>query len=139
MPGEAQLLGQDVGGAGGQEGQGYLASGQTVNDFVQGAVATAGDYQLAAVLNCFSREIGGASGGFARTVGKNKLSLDAIAREDGAGALDLLQAGGFAAARSGIEDQERVLDLCRARRRIGLTWLVRGGGSGERVKATRIV
>jgi len=48
-------------------------------------------------------------------------------REDGAGAADLLQARGFAAAGSGIEDQERVLDLRRARRRIGLTWLVRGG------------
>jgi hypothetical protein len=94
---------------------------------------------LAAVLNCFSREIGGPSRGLARTVGKNKLSFNVIARQDGAGAIDLLQARGFATAGGRIEDQERVLNLCRARRRIGLRWLVRGGGSGERVKATRIV
>ena len=62
VPGEAQLLGQDVGGAGGQEGQRYLASGQTVNHFVQGAVATTGQHQLAAVWDRLAREIGGAAG-----------------------------------------------------------------------------
>ena len=71
--------------------------------------------------------------------GTSGSGLDAIVREDGSGAIDLLQARGFATAGSRIEDQQGVLNLCRARRRIGLRWLVRGGGSGERVKATRIV
>ena len=84
---------------------------------------------MAAVQDCFAREIGGPTGGVARAVGKNKLSLDVVAREDGTGAVDLLQACAFTAAGSGIENQQGVLNLSRARLRIGLRWLVRGGSS----------
>src|SRR2546428_800985 len=82
VPGQVQFLGEDVGGAAGEKSQGnapaVLTRGETVHDFVQGAVATAGDNESAAFVGGALRDFRGMSGpGSFRQIG-----IDAIGRKN---------------------------------------------------------
>src|SRR5467141_1502448 len=77
VPGQIQFLGENVGGAAGKKGEwdavAVLVSGEAVDDFIEGAIAAAGDDQAAAFG-------GGALGDFrgvARAGGFRKVGFDA--------------------------------------------------------------
>src|SRR6185437_4424808 len=65
VPGDAEFLGEDVGGAGGEQCHGNVAAGEAVDDFVDRAIAAADHDHAAALLDGLARDQvrGGAGGG----------------------------------------------------------------------------
>src|SRR5258708_21668874 len=88
VPGQVQLLGEDVGGTAGEQGQGdavaVLVGGEAVDDFVESPVAAAGDDQAAA----FGGGAPGDLGGLARAGGFRKLGFDAAGGKNVAGGIE---------------------------------------------------
>ena len=62
VPGQPQLLGQHIARAGRQQRQWYPRAGHAVDHFVDGAVAPAGDNQVAARSHLLAGQRGGAAG-----------------------------------------------------------------------------
>jgi hypothetical protein len=85
-----------------------LRVGQTVHDFIESAIAAAGDYQLALFDYGLARDLYGVTG----SGGFREFGFDSVARENAAGFID--QFSSSIAAVSGIRvvDQQRVLEVC---------------------------
>src|SRR5262249_30384415 len=70
VPGKMQFLGENIGGTPGKQSKGHavpiFGASQTIHNFVEGAIASAGNYQLAPVACGVLRDFGGVpgSGGF---------------------------------------------------------------------------
>src|SRR2546421_6492252 len=77
VPGQVEFLGENVGGATGKKGERYavavLVGGESVDDFIEGAVAAAGDDQAAA----FGGGVPGDFRGVARASSFRKFGFDA--------------------------------------------------------------
>ncbi len=95
IPGDAEFFGEDVHGAGGQQAKGGLGAGETVDDFVDGPIASGGDDAGVALRHGVAGELSGLT----FLVGEQEVGLIAGERADllneGAGAFP---AGG------GVED-----------------------------------
>src|SRR5690349_2475010 len=109
VPGQVQFLREHVGSAGWKERKGYavavLLHSQAVYDFVDSAVAPAGDHKLAACLTGIRCQLSG----FARGRSLRQSDLDAFLRENAAGFLELLAPCITAPTGIGIVDQKRAL------------------------------
>ena len=81
VPGEIEFLGENVGGAAGEERErdavAVLMAGEAVDDFVERAVATAGDDKAA----IFGGGAGGDFGGVARAGGFGEVGVNAARGE----------------------------------------------------------
>lgn len=89
--GEAHFVGEDVGGAGGEDGERGLGAGEAVGDFVDGAVAAGDDDKVGSSSGGFASEFGGVvgvgGGGFANGVAERAQefegAVDAVASSAG--------------------------------------------------------
>jgi hypothetical protein len=108
VPGEIQFLGEDVGGTSGKKGErdavAVLVGGEAVDDFVESAVAAAGDDQAAA--------FGGSAlcnfRGVARAGGLRKFGFDATSGKNMASRIKRAAAAVASAAGVGIVNQQSV-------------------------------
>jgi len=105
VPGEVEFLGEDVGGSAGKKSERHTVSVlvrcKAVDDFIQGAVATASDYEAAAFG-------GGAVGDFcgvARAGGLRKFGIDTAGGKNMASRIECASAAFAAAAGVGIMNQ----------------------------------
>ena len=84
-----------------------LRGGQAVDDFVEGAVAAAGDHESAAVLRGFLGDFGGVPG----AGGFGKFGLDTVFGKEAARVIEQAAATIAAIAGVWIVNQERVLNV----------------------------
>src|SRR5580693_4996234 len=108
VPGQVQFLGENVGGASGQKRKGnamaVFLGGEAVDDFIEGAVAAAGDDQAAA----FVCGIAGDFSGVAGAGGFGEVGFDAATGENAARFIEQAAAAGAAVAGVGVVDQKSV-------------------------------
>ena len=84
-----------------------LRTGETVDHFVDGAVAAAGDDELAAVVSGAARDFGR----FAGAGGFREIRLNAASAEDSARFFELGAASRATSTRVWIVNQQRVLQI----------------------------
>ncbi len=111
VPWELEFLGEDVGSAAGEKRErdavAVLARGEAVDDFVERAVATAGDDE-AAILGCGAR---GNFRGVPGTGGFGEVGVNAAGGEDMARAVEQAATAMAAVAGVGVVNEERVLEV----------------------------
>ena len=56
IPGNAEFLGQDIGGSGREQRHGHLAAGEAVDHLIDRAVSAAGDHHASALFHRQSRD-----------------------------------------------------------------------------------
>jgi len=110
IPGKIELLGEDVGGAAGKKSErnaiAVAGGGQAVDDFVERAVAAAGNDELAVFTDGLLSDLGGMAG----TSGLGKLGFDAIGRQDATGLVEQLAPAITAVAGVGIVNEKSVME-----------------------------
>jgi hypothetical protein len=110
VPGEVEFFGEDVGGAAGEKRErdtvAVLVSGEAVDDFVERAVAAAGDDQAA----IFGGGARGNLGGVAGAGGFGEVRVNAARGENVARFVEQAAASVAAVAGIGIVDEKRVLE-----------------------------
>ncbi len=82
-----------------------LRSGEAVDDFIQRAVAAAGDDQAAAIADGLLRDFDGVAG----AGGLSELGFNTVRSENAARLIEKLAAAIAAITRVGIVDEERVV------------------------------
>ena len=105
--GITSLLGKYVGGSRGQQRHGDAASGEPVDDFIDGAVAAARDHHAAALLDGQPRNVrcrAGARGG-------GEFRRDARVPQKARSPLDFGKAAMPLAPAREVIDQQRVVDI----------------------------
>src|SRR6266481_2183134 len=115
VPRQVEFLGENVGGAAGKKGEWdavtVLIRGKAVDDFVEGAIAAAGDDQAAAFG-------GGALGDFrgvARAGGFSEFGIDTAGSKNVACGVERAEAALASAAGVGVVNQQSVLKTCSHR------------------------
>jgi hypothetical protein len=110
VPGEIELLGEDVGGASRKKREwdavAVLAGGEAVDDFVERAVTAAGDDEAA----IFGSGTSGDFGGVAGAGGFGEVGVNPAGGKDVAGFVEQAAAAVAAVAGVGVVDQKRVLE-----------------------------
>jgi len=111
VPGEIEFLGEDVGGAAGKKSQrnavAVLMSGEAVDDFVQRAVAAAGDDQAAVFVSGAGSDFGSMAG----AGGFGEVGVNAARSENVARFVEQAAAAVAAVTGVGVVDQECVLQI----------------------------
>ena len=117
VPGQIEFLGENVGGAARKKSErnavAVLVSGEAVDDFVESAVATAGDDEAAPFR-------GGARGDFrgvARTGGFGEVGVNPAGGKDVARLVEQAAPAVAAVASVGVVNQQRVLRMFKPRLR----------------------
>ena len=109
VPGKIEFLGKDISGAAGKKSERdamtVLMSGEAVDDFIERAIAAAGDDQ-AAIFGSGAR---GDFDGVARAGGFGEVGVDAAVGENVASLVEEAAASMAAVAGVGVVDEERVL------------------------------
>ena len=110
VPGKIELFGQDVGGTAGQKRERNAVSvgreSKAVDDFVERAVATAGDYKLALLANCLLGQVCGVAG----AVGFREVGVNAVRSKNVASLVDEFAPAVTTVSSVGIVNQKGVLD-----------------------------
>src|SRR4029077_6560447 len=109
VPGNAQFLSENVGGAGGEERHGDLASGEAVHDFVHGAITAAGDHHTASLLDGLASDIFRAK----RSARGSEFGSDAGVFQQADGLLDFCEAAMATAPAGRVVNQQSVLNRVR--------------------------
>lgn len=111
VPGEVEFLGEDVGGAAGKkrerDAMAVLMGGEAINNFVERAVASAGDDEAA----IFGGGAGGDFGGVAGPGGFGELGVNAARGEDVARFVEQAATAVAAIAGVGVVDEKCVLKV----------------------------
>src|SRR5258708_92334 len=111
IPGQIQFLGEDVGGSAGKKGERYavavLVGCQAVDDFIERAVATAGDDKAAAFVSGAGCDFGG----MARAGGFGKFGFDAASGKNVARRIERATAAFTAVASVGIVNQQSISQI----------------------------
>jgi len=111
VPRKMQFLGENIGGAPGKQSKGHavpiFGGSQAVHDFVEGAIATAGNYQLPPVACGVVCEFGGVpgSGGF------GQVRFNALRGKNAACLVEQAAPGVAPGPGVGVVNQERVVEL----------------------------
>src|SRR6266481_1312710 len=115
VPRQVEFLGENVGGAAGKKGEWdavtVLISGEAVDDFVEGTIAAAGDYQAAAFK-------GGALGNFRGVAGAGgfrEFGIDTASGKNMASRIERAAAAFASPAGVGIVNQQSVSKTCSHR------------------------
>ncbi len=112
IPRQSELFGENVCRAAGKKSErntmAILLAREAVDDFVERAVATAGDDELAAFLSGAQSDFGGV----ARAGCLGKVGFDSAGGENFAGFVQFFSAGLAAAPGVGVVNQERVAQVC---------------------------
>ena len=112
VPGEIEFLGENVGSAAGEKSErdavAVLIGGETVDDFIERAIAAAGDNEAAA----FGGGALGDFGGVAWAGGFGKFGIDAAGSENVARSVERAEAALASAAGVGIMNQQSVSKVC---------------------------
>src|SRR5947207_988358 len=112
VPGQIQFLGEDVGGSSGKKSKrnavAVLVGGQAVDDFVERAVATAGDDEAAAFGGSAPRDFRGV----ARARSFREFGLDAAGGENVARGIERAAPPLAAVAGVGVVNQQSVPEIC---------------------------
>lgn len=114
VPRNAKLFGENVRGSGGKNGEGRFGAGDSVDDFVDGAVAAANDNHFAAAVNGIAGEF---SGG-ASTGGGKEMGINSRGAKDFRSFFEGMQAARTAPAARGVVDDDGVADLFRNRTQV---------------------
>src|SRR6266849_3426103 len=111
VPGQIQLLGENVRGSAGKKGERHavavLVCCEAVDDFIERAVATAGDNEPAAFGGGAMRDFGGV----ARAGSFREFGVDAADGKNMAGGIERAPANPAAVAGVGIVNQQSVAEI----------------------------
>ena len=111
VPGEIEFLGENVGGAAGEkrerDAMAVLMSGEAVDDFVERAVAAAGDDELAAFIGGLRSNFRGVAG----AGGFGEIGLDAAGGKNMTSGVERAASSVAAVAGVGVVNQQSVLQV----------------------------
>jgi hypothetical protein len=111
VPGKVEFLGEDVRGSAGKESERHTVSVlvrcKAVNDFIQSAIAAAGDYEAAAFGGGAVRDFCGVS----RAGGLRKFGIDAAGGKNVAGGIERAAAAFASSAGVGVVNQQSVFEI----------------------------
>ncbi len=108
VPGNAEFFRKDIRGSGGKDGERRFGASDSVNDFVDGAVAAANDDHFAAAVNGVAGEFGGGTGAGSW----EQTGIDSGGAEDLRRFFEGTKAARTAAAAGGVIDDDGVANLC---------------------------